>query len=583
MTSFIKIQDLTFSYIQEDGKSTDVLRQIDLEIKQGEFVSLLGHNGCGKSTLAKCFNALILPSKGKVFINGIDTSDEDKVYDIRKKVGLVLQNPENQIVAGVVEDDVAFGPENLGLAPEKIRQRVDQSLKDVGMYEYRKSSPHRLSGGQKQRVAIAGILAMQPECIVLDEPTSMLDPLGRKEVLDVLQKLNREYGITVVLITHFMEEAVLSDRVLVMARGKIVMDKSPRQLFSNVSLLKDVYLDVPAPTQLINSLCEYGLDLSGPVLDVHECIDVLKSYIGLRGKTSDVCNNINEFSKKETRSIKLKLENVSFCYGEGTSFEHKALENINVNFCNGDFISIIGHTGSGKTTLIQLLNGLIKPSKGKVYLDGEDINGTKKNRNINFKVGLVFQYPEYQLFEETVLKDIAFGPGNMNLNEEEIRRRVLMAIEFVGLNPELLSKSPFELSGGEKRKAAIAGIIAMDPDVLILDEPTAGLDPFWKKNLLENIKRYHKIRKNTIIMISHNMEDVAETSDKVLVMDDGKVKLFSDTKEIFSKVDYLEKLGIGVPQITKIMYELKNSGFNVDGSTLNLEDAVKQIRRLVKK
>lgn len=583
MTSFIKIQNLTFRYVQEDGKSTDILKQIDLDIKQGEFVSLLGHNGCGKSTLAKCFNALILPSSGKVLIDGIDTLIEDKLYDIRKKVGLVLQNPDNQIVAGVVEDDVAFGPENLGLDPEEIRRRVEQSLKDVGMYEYSKISPHRLSGGQKQRVAIAGILAMKPECIVLDEPTSMLDPLGRKEVLDVIKKLNREYGITVILITHFMEEAVWSDRVLVMHQGKIVMDDKPRNLFANVSLLRKAYLDVPAPTQLINSLCEYGLDLPGPVLNVCECIDVLRSYIGLHGKNTDVCNNINGCSQKETQKIKLKLENVSFCYGEGTSFEHKALENINVNFCDGDFISIVGHTGSGKTTLIQLLNGLIKPSMGKVYLDGEDINSMKKDRRIHFKVGLVFQYPEYQLFEETVLKDIAFGPGNMNLNEKEIRQRVLMATEFVGLNPELLSKSPFELSGGEKRKAAIAGIIAMDPDVLILDEPTAGLDPFWKKNLLENIKRYHEIRKNTIIMVSHNMEDVAETSDKVLVMSNGRVELFSDTKEIFSKTDYMEKLGIGVPPITKIMYELKKSGFNVDGATLNVEDAVTQIRRLLNK
>lgn len=583
MASFIKIENLKFAYLDEEREPVNVLSDISLDIKRGEFISLLGHNGCGKSTLAKCLNALIKPSSGKVFVSGIDTLDESRVYDIRSKVGLVLQNPENQIVAGVVEDDVAFGPENLGIESSEIRKRVDDALKAVGMYEYRKMSPYKLSGGQKQRVAIAGIIAMKPECIVLDEPTSMLDPVGREEVLTTVKKLNKDFGITVIFITHFMDEAILADKVLVMSNGKIVLGGSPREVFANVDLLKKVSLAVPQPTQLVNSLCACGLDLPRSVLTGNECINVLKSF--LNGKSKKVVRSkAVEFKCENEKlpSVKLKLEDVSFYYGKGTQFECKAIDCVNAEFYSGEFVSVIGHTGSGKTTLIQMFNGLIKPCSGKVYLDGEDINlSLKKNKETKFKVGLVFQYPEYQLFEETVSKDIAFGPTNMGLEESEIKRRVLMAAEFVGLDFKLLSKSPFELSGGEQRKAAIAGIIAMDPDVLILDEPTAGLDPLGKKVLLENIRKYHKIRKNTIIMVSHSMEDVAELSDRVLVMNNGKIEMFDSPKKVFSKVRRMEQLGLSVPKITKIMYSLRNCGACVDDEILTVNEAVNQIKNIL--
>lgn len=583
MTSFIKIQNLNFKYLGEKRESINVLSNISLDIKRGEFISLLGHNGCGKSTFAKCLNALVKPSSGKVFVSEIDTLDENRVYDIRSKVGLVLQNPENQIVAGVVEDDVAFGPENLGIEPSKIRNRVDEALKAVGMYEYRKMSPYKLSGGQKQRVAIAGIIAMEPECIVLDEPTSMLDPVGREEVLTTVKKLNKDFGITVIFITHFMDEAILADRVLVMSNGKIALSGSPRDVFANVDLLKKVSLDVPQPTQFVSSLRECGFDLPKSVLTETECVNVLKSFLNGKNKKINRKNTATFKSESEKLSnVKLKLENVSFYYGKGTQFECKAIDCVSAEFYNGEFVSMIGHTGSGKTTLIQMFNGLIKPYSGKVYLDGEDINfSLKKNKETKFKVGIVFQYPEYQLFEETVSKDIAFGPTNMGLGSTEIKRRVLMAAQFVGLDFKLLNKSPFELSGGEKRKAAIAGIIAMDPDVLILDEPTAGLDPLGKKALLENIRKYHRTRKNTIIMVSHNMEDVAELSDRVLVMNKGKVEMFDSPKKIFSNVERMDQLGLSVPQITKIMYGLKNYGLCVDDEILTVDEAVNQIKNIL--
>lgn len=277
MDDFIQVRHLSFQYISEDGEAApvDVLKDISLNVRRGEFVALLGHNGSGKSTMAKQFNAMLLPTEGKVLVDGMDTADDTCKYEIRRKVGLVLQNPDNQLVASIVEEDVAFGPENLGVPPKEIRQRVDDALKTVGMYEYRTHAPHKLSGGQKQRVAIAGILAMQPHCLVLDEPTAMLDPMGRREVLQTVQKLNREKGITVVLITHYMDEAALADRVVVMDSGKILTQGAPREVFSQVELLKRHKLDVPQATELIYRLRASGYPIENMALDTQECIQIL--------------------------------------------------------------------------------------------------------------------------------------------------------------------------------------------------------------------------------------------------------------------------------------------------------------------
>ena len=277
---FIETQNVTFSYgTGESEAPNNVLTDITMKIEKGEFVALLGHNGSGKSTLAKHFNAMLLPSGGKVYVDSMDTLDESLKYQIRRKAGLVLQNPDNQLVASIVEEDVAFGPENLGVPSEEIRVRVDEALKAVGMYEHRSHAPHKLSGGQKQRVAIAGILAMEPDCIILDEPTAMLDPQGRTEVLDTIRKLNREKGITVVLITHYMDEAVLADRVVVMDDGKILIEGTPKEVFSQVELLKNHSLDVPQATELIWRLRQAGFDFPGDILFEDECVSVLEKAL----------------------------------------------------------------------------------------------------------------------------------------------------------------------------------------------------------------------------------------------------------------------------------------------------------------
>ena len=280
---YISVQNVTFQYESQDDSDTvskkQVLNDISLTIKKGEFVAILGHNGSGKSTIAKHLNAMLLPSSGKVYIDGMDTADEKLTYDIRRKVGLVLQNPDNQLVASIVEEDVAFGPENLGIPSEEIRERVDEALKAVDMYDYRLHAPHKLSGGQKQRIAIAGIIAMKPDCIVLDEPTAMLDPKGRQEVMDTILKLNRENGITIVMITHYMEEAVLADKVFVIDNGRMLTSGVPREVFSQVELLKKHRLDVPQATELCYKLRACGVEIKELPLTEAECTSLLKEVL----------------------------------------------------------------------------------------------------------------------------------------------------------------------------------------------------------------------------------------------------------------------------------------------------------------
>lgn len=280
----------------------------------------------------------------------------------------------------------------------------------------------------------------------------------------------------------------------------------------------------------------------------------------------------------------LELKNLTYTYGKKTAFEKTAVDNVNLSIEKGEFIGIIGHTGSGKSTLVQMLNGLIKPTSGQVLLDGADIwEKPKEIRKIRFKIGMVFQYPEYQLFDETVYKDISFGPKNKGLTGAELDKAVRDAAKFVGMKDELLNKSPFDLSGGEKRRAAIAGVIAMQPEVLVLDEPTAGLDPMGRELLLSQIAQYHRERKNTVLLVSHSMEDIARVADRIIVMSNSHCVMFDKTKEVFSRGRELEKIGLRVPQITKIMLELREKGIDVDEGILTVDDAVSQITSILKR
>lgn len=588
--SIISIKNLIHRYARRDdyGEKIGTVSAIDdvsLDVQQGDFISILGRNGSGKSTLAKHINALLSPTEGKVYVCGYDTENEELILDIRKSAGMVFQNPDNQIIATVVEEDVAFGPENIGVKPSEIRQRVDNSLEATGMSAYAKHSPNRLSGGQKQRVAIAGVLAMNLKCIILDEPTAMLDPVGRKEVISIVRKLNREEGITVILVTHYMDEVIESDKVYVMDEGKIVRQGSPVEVFADISTIKSLGLDVPQVTEVADLLRRRGYQMP-VVLTVEDFAAkfeaLLKDGNIKNTRSRDVESGAFETGQFEphynTSDTLISLRNVYYTYSPDTAFRQKAVENINIDIRKNEFIALIGHTGSGKSTLIQMLNGLLKPTSGVVLFKGEDINSEKYNRKeLRGKVGLAFQYAEHQLFETTIYKDVAFGPSNQGLNKEEVDERVKNALNLVGISSERWNDSPLELSGGQKKRVAIAGVLAMKPEVLILDEPTAGLDPAGRDEILGQIRSIYEETGITVVLVSHSMEDVAHYADRVVVMNDGEIVYDDLAPRIFAHQRELETMGLAVPQVTALVNLLRERNYHIKGQVLDVEACVEAL------
>ncbi len=572
----VEVDHLVYEYEKQDenGDVVGVKRavsDVSLQVERGQFIAILGHNGSGKSTLAKHINALLHPSDGTVLVCGMDTRHEEHLWDIRKNAGMVFQNPDNQIIATVVEEDVGFGPENLGVPTKEIWERVEKSLKAVGMYEYRKVSPNKLSGGQKQRVAVAGILAMKPACIILDEPTAMLDPSGRQEVMETLHQLNREEGITVILITHFMNEAIDADRIFVVDHGTIALEGTPQQVFSQVEKLMSLHLDVPQVTELAHRLRLSGCALDEGILTIPAFVDAYKAQEG--HFTPCALEYCSATEKCDSEPI-LELCEAGYVYNPGTAYERTALESISLKLYKGEFIGLIGHTGSGKSTLIQLMNALEKPTSGRVLFHGEDIFGEGFSRKeLRSRVGLVFQYPDHQLFESTVLEDVCFGPKNQGLSEEEATERAKEALRLVHADESIWKDSPLELSGGQKRRVALAGVLAMKPEVLILDEPTAGLDPGGREEILDEIHRIHEETGMTVVLVSHSMEDVARYADRLLVMNKGRLEYNDVPREVFRHYKELESMGLAAPQITYLMHALQEAGVAVDCSAMTVEEA----------
>lgn len=580
MENIIKFENVHFSYPGEEKES---LCGIELEIRKGSFTAVLGRNGSGKSTLAKHMNGIFVPTEGRVLVNGLDTAIEENLLAIRRNVGMVFQNPDNQIVANVVEEDVAFAPENLGIEPAEIRRRVDEALKQVGMFEYREHAPHLLSGGQKQRIGIAGVIAMEPEIIVLDEPTAMLDPRGRREVISTVSGLCRDKGMTVVLITHHMDECIGADRLIIMDKGSITADGSPAEVFSQLEMLEGLGLSVPETARTIHELNALGAGIPFTALTPEACAAAIKNAMfpdtgskeGVAGEGELPKPAGLEGADTEKGVCVKELRHV---YSAGTPFEKTAIDNISISIPAGQTIGIIGHTGSGKSTFIQHLNALLKPTSGKVMFEGRDINADKfSRRDIKFKVGLVFQYPEYQLFEETVYKDIAFGPGNMKLSAEEIDARVKEAAGFVGIDEEKFESSPLDHSGGQKRRIAIAGVIAMRPELLILDEPTAGLDPSGSKQILDNILEYKRKTGSTVIIVSHNMDDTARISDRIIVFNGGAIAADGTPEQIYSDPEALTGMSLDVPHSTELALELKRAGVPIEGPVFTHEGLMSAI------
>jgi len=590
----VDIKNVTYEYFRRDEEGnvegiTTAVDGVSLSVEKGEFIAILGHNGSGKSTLAKHINAILYPAEGSVVVDGMDTSDADKTLKIRQTAGMVFQNPDNQIIGQVVEEDVGFGPENMGVPTKEIWERVEESLKTVGMYEYREYSPNKLSGGQKQRVSIASVIAMHPKCIILDEPTAMLDPAGRREVIRAARALNDVEEITVILITHYMEEVVHADRVFVMDHGKVAMQGTPREIFSRVEELKALRLSVPQVTELAWELKKSGLALPDGILTRKECVEEILKCRKRRTKgstgtdpagTADRRTPVDEAGEKNESPTGYRLiaDHLTYEYNSGTNQVVRALDDVSLTLRPGEFIGLIGHTGSGKSTLVQHLNALLKPTQGTIYYDGADIHEKSYDRkSLRGKVGLVFQYPEHQLFEETVFAEVCYGPKNFGWDRKQAELSAYAAIKKVGLPDECFDQSPFDLSGGQKRRVAIASVLVLKPEILILDEPTAGLDPKGRDEILGMIRDLREQENMTIVLVSHSMEDVAEYVDRIIVMDKGHV-LYDDTpKAVFAHARELEEIGLAAPEMTYVCRDLKAAGMEIDTTATTVAEAAEAI------
>lgn len=586
----IECRGVSFSY---DG-AAQALNGVDLSIEDGEFFCILGGNGSGKSTFAKHLNALLQPDAGTVRVNGMDASDPELVYDIRSTAGMVFQNPDDQLVATLVEDDVAFGPENLGVESAQIAQRVREVLKAVGLVGFERHETHALSGGQKQRVALAGVLAMEPRVLILDEASSMLDPRGRKGLMKVCHALH-DRGMTIVMITHFMEEAAEADRVAVFQAGRVAMLGTPDEILTRADELEQLNLDMPASCCLGRALRAKGVPVHAQVREVDMVAEISRVY-SERGMTNPAVRSMPLRSdtvaaksaatdEPDASDLVIELSHVSYSYSlsarerrrwhkrssaEGASTKQAlwgndpsspwALRDVSLTVRRGEFLGLAGHTGSGKSTLVQHLNGLIRPQEGSVRALGLNLSNKKDAAAVKAKVGVVFQYPERQLFAEAVAQDVAFGPHNLGLPQDEVDCRVESSLARVGLDLAAVGdKSPFELSGGQQRRVAFAGVLAMEPEVLVLDEPMAGLDPAARRDFLELIDRLHR-EGLTVVMVSHSMDDLANCCDRIVVMNEGAVFAEGTPAQVFAHADELKSIGLGVPAAQRMALALAEAG-----------------------
>ena len=586
----IDCRGVSFSY---DGV-TPALDGIDLNIEDGEFFCILGGNGSGKSTFAKHLNALLQPDAGAVRINGMDASDPELVYDIRSTAGMVFQNPDDQLVATLVEDDVAFGPENLGVPSAQIAQRVREALKGVGLVGFERHETHALSGGQKQRVALAGVLAMEPRVLILDEASSMLDPRGRKGLMKVCRALH-DRGMTIVMITHFMEEAAEADRVAVFRAGRVAMLGAPEEILTRADELAQLNLDMPASCCLGRALRAKGVPVCAQVREADMVAEIAQVYAersgaDVAGRPSASDSRVLDHASSAADGMVasepvIEISHLSHSYSlsarerrrwrkrsttVGTSGKQAlwgsdpnspwALRDVSLTVRRGEFLGLAGHTGSGKSTLVQHLNGLIRPQEGSVCALGLDLSSKKGAAAVKAKVGVVFQYPERQLFAETVAQDVAFGPRNLGLPQDEVVRRVATSLARVGLDLAAIGdKSPFELSGGQQRRVAFAGVLAMEPEVLVLDEPMAGLDPAARRDFLELIDRLHR-EGLTVVMVSHSMDDLANCCDRIVVMNEGAVFAEGTPAQVFAHANELKDIGLGVPAAQRMALALAKAG-----------------------
>lgn len=644
----IQFKNVSFTYGAFEGQlPIRAVDRVSFHVKKGSHVALLGRNGSGKSTIARLINGLLLPDEGIVLVDNMNTADSLDIVEIRRLCGMVFQNPDNQLIGATVADDVAFGPCNLELPVEEVHARVDESLKKAGLLELRDRAPHDLSGGQKQKLAIASILAMEPECIILDEATSMLDPVSRREIMALVLELKEKHGLSIVQITHHMEEAVLADYVYVVSDGHISLEGTPADVFDRVEQIRAEGLAIPTHIEIAHHIANatnttYSPDevftFEGAVdftrraisrawaqLSKHDVGNVDFTHHAISETCNIVCdsNHIDtsdralssiEFEQRminETRNIEcdskhidisdrarrsfanreaqkddlrdatldvvIDVRNLSFAYDSNSGSPITALDNVSLSVQKGEILGIVGHTGSGKSTLIQHMNGLIPSKKGTVFVLGHDLSERRVIRNIRRHVGLLFQYPEDQLFEETVALDIAFAPKQLKRTPEQVEKAVLRAARRLGVE-SIMHRSPFELSGGQRRRVAIAGVLAAEPDIVIMDEPAAGLDPAGRDELFADLLTLVD-EGATLLIVSHDMETMARFCDRILVLIGGRIAGDGTPREITVSSSFLEDASLDMPASKRFLDCFSDVFSDLETDCFTAEDAANSLLR----
>lgn len=630
----IELHDVHFSYA---GADEEALRGVTLSVAAGEHLCILGSNGSGKSTLAQLINALLAPTDGSARVCGIDAAAQpERALELRRQVAMVFQHPDDQMVTSVVADDVAFGPENLGVPQPQIAARVDDALAAVSMLDHAQADPADLSGGQRQRIAIAGALAMHPRVLVLDEPAAMLDVAGRRAIQCIARGLN-ERGITIVHITHFMDDALVAGRVVVMDRGRIALEGTPEEVFAQRDVIHSLGLELPFTLQLAHRL-EAVLPELPAVGDAEELARAIVRAAAVNTSArsgaprptmpahSDAhrtaapapsggnCSFGSDFSPEKShftpereregqtavhnaaQTAAIEFRDVTFSYAEEQNARKRlgplarlrkrrdrhatphdpcgplALDSVSFTIPAGSLTALIGHTGSGKSTTVELACALKVPNAGTVRVNDIDTTDLSRRSELRSQVGYVAQLPERQLFAQTVFDDIAFGPRNLALSDAEVSDRVHEALARVGLaaTPELLGRSPFALSGGQQRAVAIAGVLAMRTPILVLDEPMAGLDPAGQRRMRKLIARL-KREGRTILVVTHNMDDVAELADHVIALEHGHLAAAGAPWQVFAQA---ARHVPGMPAALAFSQRLEELGMPLDGNPLTLDELV---------
>jgi len=568
----VSVKNLEFSYL---GSHEKVLRGISFEVHEGELIGVCGPTGCGKSTMFMCLNGLIPhwikgEVTGEVRVKGLNPQ-ERTIPEMSQVVGMVFQNPETQLFTPAVEREVAFPLENLGIPQKEIKERIDEALEWVGIPHLRKKSPEDLSGGQKQLVAVAATLAMRPSILLLDEPTADLDPVGAEQVLNVIRNLNEKYGITVMIIEHRVDElSEFADKIMLINEGQIVKFDEVHKVFSDWDLVEKVGVRAPRVTESVVKLQRFGIfnKIRGSKMPI-TVTEAARVYSQLFSKESEInVRDMEKLKKLPAHSFErkkridrskpiLSVKNLTFVYPDGT----KALNDVSLDIYEQEFIAIIGHNGSGKTTLCKHFLNLLTPTKGEVFVCGNNTKGMKVSR-LAEDVGYVFQNPDHQLFADTVKDEVAYGPLNLKMPEEEVLDRVKRSLEVVGAEG-LWDEYPRALSRGQRQRVATASTLAMASRILVLDEPTTGQDQRGLKRIMDLILRLNE-EGRTIVMITHDMDLVAEYADRVVVMAQGKIIADGPPEEVFTQESILKEANLKPPRINRLARLLTEYGIPQD-------------------